>query len=291
MATYNRSNLLPYSIGSLQRSTFRDWELIVVGDACTDDTAEVVAELQDQRIRFVNRDTNCGEQTGPNNLGVTLARGRYVAFLNQDDLWFPDHIERSVAVLEEGEAELVFGQALMVAPAPPHRLIGAVCGQRQPYAPWMLVPASLWVMRRELADRVGPWKLSHGLRGMPSQEWLYAAHRLGVRIVADPALCAVIINAGSRANCYRDRPEEEHRFWFDRLDDAAFLRRALAEIIGLPLQQRAVSLRSNARELLASAVRNVMIASRLWPPNPIYWMKYWRKGSFLRELRRLGGLE
>ena len=55
MPTYNRSELLAYSIGSVQWQTHTDWELIVVGDGCTDDTADVVGvrAAADRRIRFV----------------------------------------------------------------------------------------------------------------------------------------------------------------------------------------------------------------------------------------------
>src|SRR5688572_8257735 len=69
IATYNRSRMLAYAIESVLRQTFTDWELIVVGDACTDDTAEVVARYvaADPRVRFVNLERNWGEQSAPNN--------------------------------------------------------------------------------------------------------------------------------------------------------------------------------------------------------------------------------
>src|SRR4051812_41373880 len=87
-ATYNRSRVLAHAVESVRRSTLQDWELIVVGDHCTDDSAAVVAACADARVRFVNLPRNTGEQSGPNNEGVRLARGRYLAFLNHDDLYF-----------------------------------------------------------------------------------------------------------------------------------------------------------------------------------------------------------
>lgn len=54
VATYNRSNVLVHAIESVKCSTPTEWEMLVVGDACTDDTAEVVAGFHDTRIRFVN---------------------------------------------------------------------------------------------------------------------------------------------------------------------------------------------------------------------------------------------
>ena len=70
LATYNRSRVLAHAIESVRSSTLTDWELIVVGDHCTDDTAEVVASFDDPRITFINLPQNVGEQSGPNNEGV-----------------------------------------------------------------------------------------------------------------------------------------------------------------------------------------------------------------------------
>jgi glycosyltransferase involved in cell wall biosynthesis len=89
IATYNRSQTLRHAVQSVCNSSFSDWELIVVGDACTDDTAQCVSSFDDPRIRFVNLPSRCGHQAGPHNHGLALARGRYVAFLNHDDFYFP----------------------------------------------------------------------------------------------------------------------------------------------------------------------------------------------------------
>ena len=73
--TYNRSNVLRYAIESVLAQTVSDWEMIVIGDACTDDTAEVVESFGDGRIRFHNLDQNVGEQSGPNNVGTSIPVG------------------------------------------------------------------------------------------------------------------------------------------------------------------------------------------------------------------------
>jgi glycosyltransferase involved in cell wall biosynthesis len=69
------------------------------GDACTDDSAELVASYRDPRLHWFNLPTNSGYQSAPHNEGLRRARGRYVAYLNHDDLWLPNHLERLVAAL------------------------------------------------------------------------------------------------------------------------------------------------------------------------------------------------
>jgi glycosyltransferase involved in cell wall biosynthesis len=112
MAAYNRSNVLRYAIESVRRQTRADWELLVVDDAGTDDTADVVAAFQDARISFTSLPGNVGEQSGPNNEGLRRARGRYIAFLNQDDLWLPHHLDTLIGEIEASGADLVFPLAL-----------------------------------------------------------------------------------------------------------------------------------------------------------------------------------
>src|SRR5262245_25925832 len=99
-ATYNRSNVLRYAITRVLGQTCTDWEWLIVGDGCTDDTAAVVGRVGDERIRFTNLPKNHGEQSAPNNAGVALAAGTYIAFLNHDDLWFSDHLSTLVAAIE-----------------------------------------------------------------------------------------------------------------------------------------------------------------------------------------------
>lgn len=93
--TYNRADLLPRTIRSVLAQTFRGWELLVVDDGSTDDTHRVVASFQhlDARIKYV-RQTNSGAPARPKNTGIRHARGEYIAFLDHDDEWFPEKLEK-----------------------------------------------------------------------------------------------------------------------------------------------------------------------------------------------------
>ena len=101
------SNVLRLVIETVRRQSVEDWEWIIVGDACTDDTADVVAAFRDPRIRFLNLARGYGEQSGPHNEAYPLARAGYVAYLSHDDLWLPDHLEVTLAALQVTGALIV----------------------------------------------------------------------------------------------------------------------------------------------------------------------------------------
>ena len=86
MATYNRSNILKHAIESVLHSTFENWELIIISDASTDNTEDVVRFYRDPRKRFYELEENTGDQSRPNNEGLKYARGKYIAYLSHDDL-------------------------------------------------------------------------------------------------------------------------------------------------------------------------------------------------------------
>jgi glycosyltransferase involved in cell wall biosynthesis len=92
IATYNWSSVLRFAIASVLAQSFRDFELLVVGDCCSDDSETVVRSFNDNRVSWHNLEENYGNQFGPNNQGLALACGRYIAYLGHDDLWHPDHL-------------------------------------------------------------------------------------------------------------------------------------------------------------------------------------------------------
>ena len=284
MATYNRSNIIGYSIESVRRSTLADWELIVVGDACTDDTEAVVATFNDPRIRFVNLPRNHGEQSGPNNEGVKQARGRYIAFLNHDDLWFPDHLACSLATLKLTGADLVFGNGVAVAePGGDTILIGAEEAGTW-YTPLYHVPASLWVMRKELAANVGPWCSAWSLRTIPSMDWLHRAWKQGAELRASHHLAAVIIPSGNRRGCYSASQSSEHAHYAARMTAPEFVA-AIGEVV-----KNQSRLRASAANRMKLLCKKSLLGMGVLPPMPRYLLSGWRRGAFLRSLRRTRGL-
>ena len=96
--TYNRQRLVQDTIDSVLRQTFGDLELIVIDDGSTDDTRRVLQDRYGTRIRYVYQE-NQGESAARNH-GIALAGGEYVAFVDSDDLWHPQKLERQVEVFE-----------------------------------------------------------------------------------------------------------------------------------------------------------------------------------------------
>ena len=76
------------------RQSYADFELIVVGDGCKDETAEVVGRYTSRGVRWHNLDSNCGSRSAPNNFGIAQATGDWIAYVGHDDIWAPDHLER-----------------------------------------------------------------------------------------------------------------------------------------------------------------------------------------------------
>jgi len=97
--TYNRAKLLPAAIQSALDQTFQDLEIIVVDDASPDNTADVVAGFKDSRIRYVRHSANKGE-AGTRNTGLRHVSGDFIAFLDDDDLWLPEKLEKQMRLLE-----------------------------------------------------------------------------------------------------------------------------------------------------------------------------------------------
>jgi glycosyltransferase involved in cell wall biosynthesis len=100
MPSYNTARFLPETIGSVLAQTYHNWELIIVDDCSTDDTASVVETIKDDRIRFYKNETNSGAAVSRNR-ALREAKGRWIAFLDSDDLWDPEKLERQIRFMED----------------------------------------------------------------------------------------------------------------------------------------------------------------------------------------------
>ena len=99
LPTYNRREYLPASLGSVLRQEYENLEIFVIRDG-GDDVSDIVHEAGDERIRFIDRRENRGK---PRSLNEALASagGKYVCYLDDDDIWYPNHVSTLVNTLEE----------------------------------------------------------------------------------------------------------------------------------------------------------------------------------------------
>lgn len=100
MPSYNTAQYIGESIASVQKQTYQNWELIIVDDCSTDNTDKVVAPLlSDSRIWYLKNDVNSGAAVSRNR-GLREAKGKWIAFLDSDDLWMPEKLEKQIAFME-----------------------------------------------------------------------------------------------------------------------------------------------------------------------------------------------
>jgi glycosyltransferase involved in cell wall biosynthesis len=159
--TYNRAESLPKAVASVLRQTFQDFEIVVVDDASTDDTDEVVRSFSDERIRYIRHETNKREAE-TRNTGVQNSKGEYISFIDDDDEWLPEKLELQVDLLDKSppivgavytgfvRIESATGKTLSQwMPAKRGSIFRDMLGQN-----WVGTPSTV-VLRRECFDSVG----------------------------------------------------------------------------------------------------------------------------------------
>jgi teichuronic acid biosynthesis glycosyltransferase TuaG len=105
---YNAASYIENTIEMVRRQTHSDWELILVDDASTDESVAVIRRmLGEGDIRLIQKSHNEGAAAA-RNTGLDAARGRYIAFLDADDVWMPDKLLRELAFMKDRQADFVF---------------------------------------------------------------------------------------------------------------------------------------------------------------------------------------
>ena len=108
MPSYNTAQYIADSIESVLAQTHENWELLIVDDCSTDNTDEVVAEFSiDPRIRYLKNAKNSGAAVSRNR-ALREARGKWIAFLDSDDLWEPEKLEKQIAFMKENNYKFTF---------------------------------------------------------------------------------------------------------------------------------------------------------------------------------------
>jgi glycosyltransferase involved in cell wall biosynthesis len=110
--THNRLHELSIALGSVLKQTLQNLEVFVLDDASSEDIKSVVRSFSDSRIVYIRKD----EKSNANvmrNVGITNAKGHYIALLDSDDEWLPNHLEKKIAYLEHHQVDMVFGSSFV----------------------------------------------------------------------------------------------------------------------------------------------------------------------------------
>jgi len=115
MPTHNRADVLGIAIESVLNQSYTDFELLIVGDGCTDETAWVVSQFEDDRIIWMDLPKAPNFGYANRNIALKEAKGQYIGFAAHDDILLPDHFARCIKVLdEEQDVDLVYTRPLWV---------------------------------------------------------------------------------------------------------------------------------------------------------------------------------
>ncbi|MFW6015696.1 MAG: glycosyltransferase family 2 protein [bacterium] len=100
--THNRVNLLKNAVNSVLNQTYKKFELLIVDDASTDDTINYIKNIKDNRINFIRNEISKGG-SGARNVGIKKAKGEYIAFLDDDDEWKKDKLQKQINLFKQDE--------------------------------------------------------------------------------------------------------------------------------------------------------------------------------------------
>ena len=201
VAAHNRPDALSAAIASVVHQSRPDWRLLVIGDACNAQTVAVLTEFQDERIHFVNLPTWCGEQAVPNSVGLNALSAPYLALLNHDDVWMPDHLALAARHLHNGyefvRMRSAFAGQVTWRDGAVKLDFAHVSALNTNFASCLrggsadFEPASSWVFTRSLWQAVGNWHPARTLHRAPIEDWLLRAWRQRPRTISAPE-CTVL---------------------------------------------------------------------------------------------------
>ena len=116
LPTYNRALCIDRAVSSVICQTLTDWELIIIDNNSTDNTVKLIDNFTDERISITKIENN-GIVASSRNLGIKLASGTFVAFLDSDDWWVPEKLEIAVSALQDGH-DVVYHDLYMITRLP-----------------------------------------------------------------------------------------------------------------------------------------------------------------------------
>jgi glycosyltransferase involved in cell wall biosynthesis len=160
LPTHNRADVIGFAIRSILAQSEQDFELLIVGDGCTDETADIVAQFKDIRIRWFDLPKAPLSGYANRNIALRLAQGELVAYGQHDDLMLPDHLALLGQAMEPG-IDWAYSRPLwvttdgIVVPFGTNLLIPSELTRFLEFS--NSIPSNCVVHRRNCLDRFGYW--------------------------------------------------------------------------------------------------------------------------------------
>lgn len=313
IAAYNSSQRLKCAVTSVLQQSYTDLEVIIIGDCWTDDSGDVLQSMDNPRIRWENLDLNWGEQSVASNRGIDLARGEYIFFLNQDDLWLVDHVSETLLVLEGKQLDLVWSPFLVipagVKPGRPKSALPKIGGTSPSHPSFdsrTFIPASCTAWRSSSLRQINGWRTAEEVSVSPSQDLLWRAKRAGLRILGKTSPSVVVLWSGSRPGSYLPTFQaEENEFWLNAITSSPELvDREFAEAgIRSDLETKRKKMSSVRRTIGRMRHKNYWLqlfalrmlgplveATGRHPRSFFIWLKHRKVGGFINHMRAMNDL-
>jgi glycosyltransferase involved in cell wall biosynthesis len=283
IATYNRAETLKYAIESVLWQTYENFELWVIGDCCTDHTEKIVGSFNDPRVNWYNLPQNSGYQSKPNNEGIRRSKGQYIAYLNHDDIWLPNHLQDTITHIQETNADIVFSIIQWVYSFTTSR-------PDIPLLPSLPIPpeATAVVHKKGIINTIGYWKNIDETYSYPRVDFFRQAQFAGLKFSIVPSLTGLKF-LWNEKNYHDVGP---HPVYMERLKTEKDY--ALKELSGMLIRSEhqiySVPNRKRLKYLLYNPIRTLMINMKIDPASLRFWhrkgtqIKVWRKRHGLKEV-------
>ena len=288
-STYNWPKALEQAIPTVLSQTFSDFEYLIIGDCCTDETEELVYGFNDARINWYNLPQNTGNQSGVNKFALTKSKGKYIAYLNHDDLWFPDHLEIALSAFRGRDLDIVntlsleidvkegHNRAILGLPALISPRLRNVLGLPKLISPSSPMTTSV-MHTAEAANLVGGWTDWRETYNVPTQEFFKKLQFLRQRWAVVSSVTSLKFHSGDRKNSYLIRNAYEQKIWANQIKQDPNLR-----------------LRETLTALACTSMREskIRLSQPRKPDNaPLGWqIEQWRRMRGLKPMLNLGESE
>lgn len=215
--TYNWSSALRCAIQSVLLQTEQNFEIMVVGDGCTDDSAQAVASFGDARIRWHNLDRNYGSQWAANNYAIEHATSDWIAYLGHDDIWYPTHLEAILRAAREHNAEVV--TSVMALYGPPESGIRGIAGvfASGHYSANDFVPPSAFAHAKSIYGDGVKWQDPASVTLPMDALFMNQAAMAAKRFASTRELTSFKFNAAWRRDSYKIKSTDEQQRLLERI--------------------------------------------------------------------------